>query len=91
MDYDGFVVVVGSRADAKVWVKVSADGVALNGGGFLQRDRIVIQATQSVTVQTGNERNTMVGVQGDIPRPLSTRKDPATWSVQEGGDPVRIP
>jgi cytoskeletal protein RodZ len=91
VQYDGFVVVVGARDKPRVWIQIWADGVPMTSGGiFRNGDTTVIQATDNVTFRTGNERQTVVGVQGDAPTQLTTRAGAGTWSVQKDGEPVRI-
>jgi hypothetical protein len=91
VQYDGFVVVVGARDKPRVWIQIWADGVPMTSGGiFRNGDTTVIQATDTITFRTGNERQTVVGVQGDAPTQLTTRAGAGTWSVQKDGEPVRI-
>jgi hypothetical protein len=90
VDYEGFVVEVGSRGP-RVWIQIWADGIPVGTGGIVKDGATtVVQATDQVLVRTGNGRNTVVGVQGDAPDQLTTRTVAGTWSVQKDGEPVRI-
>jgi cytoskeletal protein RodZ len=90
VEYDGFPVVVGAREKGRVWIQIWVDGVALDAGGILERgDRTVVQALDSVVIRTGNERQTVVGVDGDAPAQLSSRAGAGTWSIQKGREPVK--
>lgn len=92
VDYQGFVVVLGARTGGKAWLQVTADGVEVESGLRLRSgQRLVIQAKQAVTFLTRSERRTVVGVDGDAPVQLSDRSGSGTWSVTNGGDPVRVP
>lgn len=91
VDYQGFVVVLGAKPGGKAWVQVTADGVEVESGTTMRSgQQIVIQAKEAVVFRARSERRTLVGVQGDAPEPLSDRPGSGTWSVMNGGDPVRI-
>lgn len=92
VDYQGFVVVLGAKPGGKAWLQVTVDGVEVHSGTTLRSGKsIVIQAKQMVVFRARSERRTVVGVQGGTLEPLSGRPGGGTWSVTNGGAPVRTP
>ncbi len=91
VDYKGFAVEVGATPKGRAWIEVWVDGKRVGNGTIMSNgERRVVVARQSVVVNTGVEKSTLVGVQGGAASVLGPRADRSVWRMEKGKAPQRI-
>ncbi len=89
--YTGFAVEIGTTPKGRAWVQVFIDDKPYKPGSiFANGERVVVVARQSVLINTGYERSTIVGVQGDAPTVLGQRATQGVWRIEKGKAPTRV-
>ena len=90
--YNGFAVEVGTTAKGRAWVQISVDGqpVASSGRIMSNGETQVVVAKQTVDINTGVEKVTVVGIQGGPPDTLGPVKGRGVWRIDKGKAPVKL-
>ncbi|MCY7418276.1 MAG: hypothetical protein LH650_07240, partial [Chloroflexi bacterium] len=89
--YTGFAVEIGTTPKGRAWIQVFIDDKPYRPGSILANGaRVVVVARQSVLINTGFERSTIVGVQGAAPSVLGGRATQGVWRIEKGKAPTRV-
>ena len=91
VDYNGFAVEVGTTAKGRAWIEVWVDGERQGVGRvFANGDRVVVVAKRTVLINSGVERDTLLGVEGDEPTRLGQVNGRGVWRVDKDKAPQRV-
>ena len=90
--YSGFAVEVGTTAHGRAWIDIFVDGKHVAGSGRIMAngESQVVVAKQTVLINTGFEKVTLVGVQGASPEALGTRVGRGVWRIDKGKALTRL-
>ena len=90
--YSGFAVEVATTPRGRAWIEIFVDGRSVSGTGKIMSngDSQVVVAKQTVVINTGFEKATLVGLQGASPEPLGVRAGRGVWRLEKGKAPTRI-
>jgi cytoskeletal protein RodZ len=91
VDYSGFAVEVGTTARGRAWIQIWVDGQPVDAGRILSNgERVVVVAKKSVTINTGYEKSTMVGIGGNEATVVGPRASRGVWRLEKGKAPLRL-
>jgi cytoskeletal protein RodZ len=90
--YSGFAVEVTTTPRGRAWIQIFVDGKPAPGSGRIMSngDSQVVVAKQTVVINTGVEKVTLVGIQGASPESLGPRADRGVWRLEKGKAPTRL-